>query len=146
MRPKKSLTTANTIGCEIRKNRKKCDSNLQNVAAIASKLGVSKQTWYKWEAGEVVPSDSYQQKLAEFFHVSVAELRGESIKSKPPASAGGLSREDMAFTVLCLDIQRVISKLALDYVTVEDVEERQDTRRRLEQVLKSFLNRAQDVG
>lgn len=41
--------------------------------------------WNNWEAGRNNPSDANQRKLAEFFGITMGELRGESGEKKRPA-------------------------------------------------------------
>ncbi|MGN1022476.1 MAG: helix-turn-helix transcriptional regulator [Lachnospiraceae bacterium] len=44
------------------------------MAEVAQALGVSRQAYWKYEAGEIVPSDEMKVKIAQYFHVSVNML------------------------------------------------------------------------
>lgn len=50
---------------------------------MCDSLGVSPQTWNKWEAGVNIPSDLNQRKIAALFGISLAELRGDSLPLEP---------------------------------------------------------------
>lgn len=43
----------------------------------AAAFGVDVSHFVKWESGKILPSDKNQARLASFFNVSVAELRGD---------------------------------------------------------------------
>lgn len=54
----------------------------------AEEFGVGRQYWYDWETGKKTPGTRNQRRLAEFFGITVEELRGEE-QSSPPALADG---------------------------------------------------------
>ena len=41
---------------------------------IADVCGVSRQAYWKYEAGEIVPSDEVKQKIANFYGVNVGDI------------------------------------------------------------------------
>ena len=45
------------------------------MAEVAQALGVSRQAYWKYEAGEIVPSDEMKVKIAQYFHVSVNMMK-----------------------------------------------------------------------
>ena len=47
----------------------------------AEMIGVSAQLWRDWESGHTRPSIQNQQRIADFFGITVGELRGEAKES-----------------------------------------------------------------
>lgn len=52
-------------------------------ALLAEKVGVSKRTILRWEAGDQDPNLTDLRRIAAFFNVSVAYLIGESQEQRP---------------------------------------------------------------
>ena len=46
----------------------------RSMAEVAQALGISRQAYWKYEAGEIVPSDEMKVKIAQYFQVSVSML------------------------------------------------------------------------
>ncbi len=63
------MTTA--IGEALRRERVRRGENQRQAAA---RFSVSQPTWYRWEAGEVMPSDEFRPSLASFLGVTGEDL------------------------------------------------------------------------
>ena len=83
MPPKKDAELARKISENIRRLRKRKFPGHGGALKAARAFGVSPTHWCEWESGRLIPSDGNQRRLAEFFEVGAAELRGDA----PPASA-----------------------------------------------------------
>lgn len=81
---------AKSITCAIKKNRQKKFPGHGGQKKMADLLGVSSARWSAWESGKAVPSDPEQRRLAEFFGISLAELRGDY---SPPPAVGAVPSE-----------------------------------------------------
>ncbi len=81
------------IGKFIKNGREKIYHGRGGISAAAKKYGTTSSTWGRWESGAAVPDDVNQRKLAKFFGVTLAELRGDHEKIPPDDSGGG---EDLA--------------------------------------------------
>lgn len=46
----------------------------RSMAEIAQALNISRQAYWKYEAGEITPSDEMKEKIAQYFQVSVSML------------------------------------------------------------------------
>jgi len=73
-----SRVLALKIGLNIKNLRQKKYPEKGSVAACAAAFGVDYTYFVRWEAGRVLPTDENQAKLAEFFGVTVAQLRGDA--------------------------------------------------------------------
>lgn len=49
-----------------------------SVYAAAAALGVTKQAWYMWERGDMVPSAAYLPAMAELLQCSIEDLYRET--------------------------------------------------------------------
>lgn len=78
MAKRKLATLSETIRSNIKKMRAKKFPEYGSQVKCATAFGISPQMWSNWETGRNTPDDAYQARLAAFFGVSVAELRGET--------------------------------------------------------------------
>ena len=83
MTKRKDTKTARKIAVFIKKHREKIFPGRGGKIAAAEKFGNAPASWSTWESGKTVPDDVNQRKLAKFFGVSLAQLRGDH--EKPPA-------------------------------------------------------------
>lgn len=65
-----------------------CASIGEKPTPVAQKLGISKGTVASWKRRGNDPTDAYLAKIANYFGVSVDDLRGDSEKEKKPAAQG----------------------------------------------------------
>ena len=77
-----------------------CAANKTKPSPAAQKMGISKTTVNRWKNGGGV-TDANLQTIANYFGVSVDELRGDdpekpSKKEKPTAQGDGLTEKDVA--------------------------------------------------
>ncbi len=83
------------IGKRLKKLRQQ-----KNMSAVelGEKLGVTKSTIHRWEAGERNPSDTDKQKIARIFGITVAQLLGESLgpRLETTRQKAGLTLEELA--------------------------------------------------
>ena len=84
--PKRNLALYKTIGLVIEELRSKRYTSHGGKKACAEAFGTSPQVWGNWEKGRRIPSDENQVKLAEFFNITVAQLRGEEPLAEEPES------------------------------------------------------------
>ena len=92
---------ARKVAILLRKLREKKFPGRGGKSAAANEFGVSTGCWSMWESGKTVPDDVNQRKLAAFFGVTLAELRGDH--SPPPVdegSGGDSDRQDEARAVV----------------------------------------------
>lgn len=69
-----------------------CASIGEKPTPVAQKLGISKGTVASWKRIGNDPTDAYLAKIANYFGVSVDDLRGDSENEKKPTAQGdGLS-------------------------------------------------------
>jgi len=69
-----------------------CASIGEKPTPVAQKLGISKGTVASWKRRGNDPTDAYLAKIANYFGVSVDDLRGDSENEKKPTAQGdGLS-------------------------------------------------------
>lgn len=86
--------------------RKKKYPGRGGATLCAEAFGVGRQYWYDWESGKKKPGARNQQKIATFFNITLAELRGEE---KP--SFGLHSGDEVQ--ALNNEISKLISRLAV---------------------------------
>lgn len=109
------------IAYSIKKNREKMfpgrGSQMKCAQAFSKFAGenITNTVWSDWENNRFTPSDVRLQKLAEFFGVSVSELRGEN--SAPSEASGaevvtGWSR----LSGIAIDVQRRLLRHQADFV------------------------------
>lgn len=99
-RPFKDEKLAISIGYKLKELREKYYPEHGRMPEMCKAVGVTPQTWNKWEAGISVPSDVNQRRIAKLFNISVAELRGENIQSTTQAINPGKfpgSKSDVKF-------------------------------------------------
>lgn len=87
MTPTKDVTLSKSISKKISELRLKMFPNRGGQVACAKKFGIKPQMWNGWEGGRNIPSDENQRKLADFFGISLAELRGETQNASHPGAA-----------------------------------------------------------
>lgn len=63
------IPDAKTIGARLKTLRG--ERSMQEMADVC---GVSRQAYWKYEAGEIVPSDEVKQKIANFYGVNVGDI------------------------------------------------------------------------
>jgi transcriptional regulator with XRE-family HTH domain len=69
-----------------------CASIGKKPTPVAQELGISKGTVASWKRRGNDPTDAYLAKIANYFGVSVDELRGDTENEKKPTAQGdGLS-------------------------------------------------------
>ena len=69
-----------------------CASIGEKPTPVAQKLGISKGTVASWKRRGNDPTDAYLAKIANYFGVSVDDLRGDTENEKKPTAQGdGLS-------------------------------------------------------
>lgn len=83
-RPKKDIKLATAISSNLKKLREKKFGSFGDMRKMCRAIGVTPQTWNKWEAGTSIPSDSNQRKIAKVFEVSVGELRNDTPTPSSP--------------------------------------------------------------
>lgn len=72
-----------------------CTNNKITPSAAAQKMGISKTTVHRWKNGGGV-TDANLQIIANYFGVSVDELRGDAENEKKPTAQGDeLTKEDV---------------------------------------------------
>lgn len=72
------------------KNREKRYPFHGGKGKCAMDFGVSPQMWSNWETGRSTPDDANQAKLAEFFGISLSQLRGEEPQPSENVGDSGL--------------------------------------------------------
>ena len=65
-----------------------CASIGEKPTPVAQKLGISKGTVASWKRRGNDPTDAYLAKIANYFGVSVDDLRGDSENEKKPTAQG----------------------------------------------------------
>ena len=65
-----------------------CASIGEKPTPVAQKLGISKGTVASWKRRGNDPTDAYLAKIANYFGVSVDDLRGNSENEKKPTAQG----------------------------------------------------------
>mgnify|MGYP003623650536 CR=1 FL=1 len=85
---KKDATLTKSIANNIREYRKKKFPGHGGQTLCAKKFDIEVSTWNQLERGTRLPSDMYQRKLADFFGVTVSELRGDNPASFRTAADG----------------------------------------------------------
>lgn len=112
MATRKDAKTGLKIAVFIRKQREKRFPGWGGKTAAANAFGVNQSLWGKWESGKSVPDDPNQRALAEFFGVTIGQLRGDH--EKPSAEAEGLRViDDLESTeTLVKDASLLLSVLA----------------------------------
>lgn len=115
MSPKRSLTLGKTIGNNICSLRHKKYPGRGSQTRCASDFGVRPAEWSKWENNKRTPTDETQERLAVFFGVTVAELRGELLERHENASP--ITGEAKAVTMKLLstlaDVHRMLGDIGL---------------------------------
>lgn len=116
MSPKKDAILCRAISKKISELRAFRYPGHGGQSKCAKAFGIGVTTWNGWEAGRNIPSDAYQRQLAEFFGISIAELRGEQAGASSNENAS--SNEDEAerttklFSTLA-DIHRMLGDIGL---------------------------------
>lgn len=73
-----------------------CASVGKKPTPVAQELGISKGTAASWKRRGNDPTDAYLVKIANYFGVSVDELRGDAENEKKPIAQGDeLTKEDV---------------------------------------------------
>lgn len=73
----KDVTLSHEISKNIKKYREKLFPGRGGQQKCYSTYGADRDKWSRWERGAAVPTDPEQRRLAEFFGISLAELRGD---------------------------------------------------------------------
>lgn len=73
-----------------------CASIGKKPTPVAQELGISKGTVASWKRRGNDPTDAYLAKIANYFGVSVDELRGDTENEKKPTAQGGGRRERLS--------------------------------------------------
>lgn len=71
------LTPSDHISNAMKKYREKLYPGHGGKKKCAEDFGVNAQLWRDWESGHTIPSAKNQKKIADFFGITLAELRGE---------------------------------------------------------------------
>ena len=91
-----------------------CASIGKKPTPVAQELGISKGTVASWKRRGNDPTDAYLAKIANYFGVSVDELRGDTENEKKPTAQGDGRRErlsKLSYEDLLLLQEDVISEL-----------------------------------
>lgn len=73
-----------------------CASAGKKPTPVAQELGISKGTAASWKRRGNDPTDAYLVKIANYFGVSVDELRGDAENEKKPTAQGDeLTKDDV---------------------------------------------------
>lgn len=73
-----------------------CASVGKKPTPVAQELGISKGTAASWKRRGNDPTDAYLVKIANYFGVSVDELRGDAENEKKPTAQGDeLTKDDV---------------------------------------------------
>jgi len=83
MTRRKDPATAEKLANSIRSLRKSKYSGHGGQKNAYTAFGVDGTIWSRWESGRSAPDDVNQRKLAKFFGVSLAELRGDHVEVPP---------------------------------------------------------------
>ncbi len=81
-----------------------CASIGKKPTPVAQELGISKGTVASWKRRGNDPTDAYLAKIANYFGVSVDELRGDTENEKKPTA-----QSDGLISGLPQDVQKIIS-------------------------------------
>ena len=81
-----------------------CASVGKKPTPVAQELGISKGTAASWKRRGNDPTDAYLVKIANYFGVSVDDLRGDTENEKKPTAQG-----DGLISGLPQDVQEIIS-------------------------------------
>ena len=73
-----------------------CASIGKKPTPVAQELGISKGTVASWKRRGNDPTDAYLAKIANYFGVSVDELRGDTENEKKPTAQGEGRRERLS--------------------------------------------------
>lgn len=118
MSPQKDETLCRIISKNIRELRLKKFPGHGGQTKCATKFDVNVRTWNGWEAGRNIPSEEYQRKLAVFFSISVAQLRGDlplKTEKSPVIVAGDNEIVRRLFSILA-EAHKTLAALAEDVV------------------------------
>jgi len=81
MTRRKDPTTVEKLANSIRSLRKSKYSGHGGQKSAYTAFGVDGTIWSRWESGRSAPDDVNQRKLAKFFGVTLAELRGDHVET-----------------------------------------------------------------
>lgn len=76
-----------------------CASIGKKPTPVAQELGISKGTVASWKRRGNDPTDAYLAKIANYFGVSVDELRGDTENEKKPTAQGGGLTEKQKYAI-----------------------------------------------
>jgi transcriptional regulator with XRE-family HTH domain len=117
MSPKRDTTLSKSIGKNISELRRNKYPQYGGLSKCSDDFGIRVTTWSQWEKGSRIPSESYQRKLADFFSISVAELRGELpvgyVIEKAPADAEAENVRNQLSAILA-ETHRALANVALE--------------------------------
>lgn len=93
-----------------------CASIGKKPTPVAQELGISKGTVASWKRRGNEPTDAYLAKIANYFGVSVDELRGDTENEKKPTAQGdglisGLPQDVQKIIFLCQENPQLASAL-----------------------------------
>ncbi len=93
-----------------------CASIGKKPTPVAQELGISKGTVASWKRRGNDPTDAYLAKIANYFGVSVDELRGDTENEKKPTAQGdglisGLPQDVQKIIFLCQENPQLASAL-----------------------------------
>lgn len=93
-----------------------CASIGKKPTPVAQELGISKGTVASWKRRGNDPTDAYLAKIANYFGVSVDELRGDTENDKKPTAQGdglisGLPQDVQKIIFLCQENPQLASAL-----------------------------------
>lgn len=97
--------TAEKIARYIKKERDKKFPGWGGKTSAAKAFGTHLANWSAWENGTAIPNDPTQRRLAKFFGVSLAELRGDK---SPPTTESYEPGVDMIAVEAAATLARVI--------------------------------------
>lgn len=76
-----------------------CASIGEKPTPVAQKLGISKGTVASWKRRGNDPTDAYLAKIANYFGVSVDDLRGDTENEKKPTAQGDGLTEKQKYAI-----------------------------------------------
>lgn len=93
-----------------------CASIGKKPTPVAQELGISKGTVASWKRRGNDPTDAYLAKIANYFGVSVDELRGDTENEKKPTAQGdglisGFPQDVQKIIFLCQENPQLASAL-----------------------------------
>ena len=123
MPPIKDPLLSKSLSCAILKYRIKKFPGHGGQLLASQQFGVSQPAWAKWERGKITPNDFNQRRLADFFGITLAELRGED-----GVAAGREASPGDAFTLALAGKDAIIEMLRAQLLREQERADKAETR------------------